>query len=126
MSHFHKEYFEKDNALFAKEMKENLLVIPKSPIQLGETSGLWLLSQVNYIMKNGIKVVNELCQNSTEYVSKIIDEISDLLKTSKFLKFKNVANSKSESDYDFRKFTLSKNIVFNPFLNTETFLIFRN
>ena len=71
-------------------------------------------------------MVNELCQNSTEYVSKIIDEISNLLKISKFLKFKNVANSKSESDYDFRKFTLSKNIVFNPFLSLKTFLIFRN
>ena len=41
MSHFHKEYFEKDNVLFAKEMKQNLLVIPKSPIQLGEKCGLW-------------------------------------------------------------------------------------
>ena len=67
-------------------------------------------------------MINELYQDSTEYASKIIDEISDLLKICKFLKFKNAANSKSESDIDFRKFALSKNIVFNPFLTTENFL----
>ena len=122
MSHFHKEYFEKDNIIFPKEMKQNLLIIPKTPIQLGETCGLWFLSQVNYIKKNGMNVINELCEKSTEYVSKIVYEISDLLNISKFLKFKNSSESKSESDYVFKKFTLSKNIAFNPFLSTENFL----
>ena len=53
---------------------------------------------------------NEILENSTEYLSKIINEISDLLKISKFLKSKN--EIKSESDYDFKKFTLTKHIVF--------------
>ena len=120
MSHFHKEYFTKDNILFPYEMKQNLLIIPKFPIQLGETCGLWFLSQVNYIIKNGINVFNEILENSTEYLIKIINEISDELKISKFLKFKS--EIKSESEYEFKNFTLTKNIVFNPFLNTENFL----
>ena len=69
-----------------------------------------------------MNVINELCEKSTEYVSKIVYEISDLLNISKFLKFKNSSESKSESDYVFKKFTLSKNIAFNPFLSTENFL----
>ena len=120
MSHFHKEYFSKDNISFPNQMKQNLLIIPKYPIQLGETCGIWFLSQVKYIMKNGMSAFNEILENSTEYLSKIINEISDLLKISKFLKSKN--EIKSESDYDFKKFTLTKHIVFNPFLDTENFL----
>jgi hypothetical protein len=120
MSHFHKEYFSKDNISFPNQMKQNLLIIPKYPIQLGETCGIWFLSQVKYIMKNGMSAFNEILENSTEYLIKIINEISDELKMPKFLKFKN--EIKSESDYDFKKFILTKHIVFNPFLNTENFL----
>lgn len=123
MSHFHKEHFEKDNIFFPTEMRQNLIIIPKNPIQLGETCGLWFLGQVTYIMKNGMHAINELLEKTAEYILKIIDEITVSLKLSKFLKISNKNNSeiKNESDYVFKNFRLSKNVVFNPFLNIENF-----
>jgi hypothetical protein len=54
MSHFHEDILTKDDYLFPKEMKYNLKIIPKVPIQSGPTSGLWLIGQIFYIIKKGI------------------------------------------------------------------------
>ena len=94
ISLFHIKYFEKDNFFFPKEMKQNLLIVPKCPIQLGEACGLWFISQVNYIMENGMNAFNELCEINIEYLLKIINNISDLLNISKFLKIKNINERK--------------------------------
>lgn len=122
MSHFHSDYILKDNFLFPKEMKKNLILFPKIPLQLGETCGLWFLSQIYYIINQGFNALKIINTDYINYVTEIINYITDLLSISKFINKVNV----NLNDYKAKKFSISKNIVYNPFINVENFFIINN
>ena len=118
MSNFHGDILKKDNCVFPKEMKYNLKIIPKVPIQSGPTSGLWFIGQIYYIIKNGIMAFKNIKKDDKKYCVETIITISKLLNIPKF-----ISNDKDiiENDYNFNNFIISRNISYNPFLKVINF-----
>ena len=117
ISHFHSDYFKKDNFLFPKEMKKNLKILPRIPIQLGETCGLWFIGQLLYIITQGINILKIINDDSNNYIIQIINYITDLLKITKFINNDKI----TLSDYKTKRFAISKAIAYNQFLNVGKF-----
>ena len=123
MSNFHEEFLKKHNYIFPKEMKYNLKIIPKVPIQSGPTCGLWFIGQICYIMEKGIMAFENIINDNKKYCVEIIKTISELLKIPKF-----ISNDKDiiENDYIFNSYIISRKITYNPFLNVKNFFTQQN
>ena len=80
MSNFHEDILKIDNCFFPKEMKYNLKIIPKVPIQSGPTSGLWLIGLIFYIIKKGYMTFKNIKKDDKKYCAETIITISKLLK----------------------------------------------
>ena len=123
MSNFHEDILKKDDYVFPKEMKYNLKVIPKVPIQSGPTCGLWFIGQIFYIIKKGIMAFKNIKNDNKKYCAEIITTISELLNIPKFIsKDKN----NIENDYIFNNYIISRQISYNPFLKVNNFFIQQN
>ena len=117
MSNFHEDFLKKDNYIFPREMKHNLNIIPKVPIQSGPTSGLWFIGQIHYIIEKGIMAFKNIINDNKTYCVEVIKTISELLKIPKF-----ISNDKDiEADYTFNNYIISRKISYNPFLNVKNF-----
>jgi len=123
MSNFHGDILQKDNYVFPKEMKSNLKIIPKVPIQSGPTCGLWFIGQIFYIIKKGIMAFKNIKKEDKKYCAETIITISELLNIPKF-----ISNDKVmiENDYIFNNFIISRNISYNPFLKVMNFFTHQN
>lgn len=121
-SNFHKNILKNDNYIFPIEMKTNLTIIPNYPIQFGETCGLWFLSLIYCVIENGILLFKGLRKRNSNFYIKIIKKNTEILNIKNFIWNNDDKEEEKEKDLIFEKYTISRKITYNGFLDVKYFL----